>query len=388
MVNTITGLIPVMYRALDMVAREMVGFIPAVTIDASADQVAKDQTVRVPVVPYDSSLDDITPAAAAAEASGVTIGYTDMTISKFKKKDIGWNGEQIKTYSANGTYEDTLAKQFAQAVRALTNGVEADIAALAAGASRAYGTANTNPFATAADMTDFAQIRKILEDNGAPTSDLHLVLNSGAIANLRGKMSNLFKVSEAGTDGVLRTGQLFDINGMAIHSSAYVTSPAVGTASGATSNTAGYAIGATSITLAAAGTGTILAGDVITFNGDTNKYVVATGCGAVSGATIVLAAPGLRQALPASAQAITVIARSAQNMAFHRGAITLLARQPAMPDGGDSADDVTSITDPISGLTFQVAKYRQYREVKYEVGLAWGVKMLKPEFSAILLGAY
>ena len=160
-----------------------------------------------------------------------------------------------------------------------------------------------------------------------------------------------------------------------------------GTGASATTNTAGYAIGATVITLASAGTGTILAGDVITFAGDTNKYVVASGDADVSGGgTITLAAPGLRQAIPASATAITLGANYTANMFFSQNALLLAARTPAMPAGGDDADDVTTVTDPISGLVFQIAVYKQYRRIKYEVGLAWGVKCVKPEHCGILLG--
>lgn len=57
-----------------------------------------------------------------------------------------------------------------------------------------------------------------------------------------------------------------------------------------------------------------------------------------------------------------------------------------MPNGGDAADDVTTITDPVSGISFQVAVYRLYRQVKFEIGIAWGVKLIKPEHVAILVG--
>jgi len=40
----------------------------------------------------------------------------------------------------------------------------------------------------------------------------------------------------------------------------------------------------------------------------------------------------------------------------------------------------------VSGLSFQVAMYRQYRQVHFEVALAWGMKMIAPRHSALLIG--
>ena len=185
----------------------------------------------------------------------------------------------------------------------------------------------------------------------------------------------------------MRQGVLLDIHGFAVRESAQIKTHTKGTGASATTNTAGYAVGATTITLASAGTGTIVAGDSITFAGDSNQYVVVTGDADVSnGGTVVIAAPGLRQAIPASATNITVTATGPRNMAFARSAIVLATRAPALPDGGDSAVDRTLITDPVSGMTFELAMYAQYRQMQYELSAAWGVKTVKTEHLALLAG--
>ncbi|MFW0776263.1 MAG: hypothetical protein ACN2B6_00905, partial [Rickettsiales bacterium] len=217
-----------------------------------------------------------------------------------------------------------------------------------------------------------------------PLSDNQLVINTAAGANFLGKQA---RVDYAGTDSIQRQGIILPLHGIDIRESAAVETATAGTGASATTDTAGYAVGDTVITLASAGTGTILAGDVITFAGDSEKYVVASGDSDVSdGGTITLAAPGLRTAIAGSATAITVVASSARNMAFARSAIALATRAPALPVNGDVAVDRELVTDPRSGLTFEVAMYPQYRQMQYEVSLAWGVKAVKPEHMALLLG--
>ena len=87
--------------------------------------------------------------------------------------------------------------------------------------------------------------------------------------------------------------------------------PQAGTGSGATTDATGYATSSTVITLASAGTGTIIIGDNVVFAGDTNRYKVTSGDADVSnGGTITIASPGLLVAIPASATAITVYGAS------------------------------------------------------------------------------
>ena len=379
--NTITGLVPDIYEALDIVSRELTGMIPSVTMNASANEAAVGQNIRVDVEPA-GNVSNITPAMVVPDPTGQTSGFTDIIITKSRAAEFGFNGEDQKGLNSGAGYQNVRAAKIAQAIRAVTNEVEVDLCGLQSTFSRAYGTAGTTPFGTANDYTDASNVLKILKDNGAPLQDNQLVINTTAGVNLLGKQAN---VSDAGSDSILRQGVLLDINGMPIRESAQIEAPVVGTAGNAVT-TAGHAVGATSIALKASGTGTILAGDVISFAGDINKYVVVTGTGAVSGATIVIAAPGLRQALPVGDKAITISAQSDRNMAFNRSALVLASRAPARPSEGDMASDVIVITDPRSGLSMEFAMYKGYRKVRYEVGLAWGVKNIKPEHTALLLG--
>ena len=387
MANTLTGLVPTIYAGLDVVSRELIGFIPNIQRDARAESGAVGQTVRSPVVPAIAT-ENITAGNTPADSGDQTQGYVDVSITKSKAAPIRWTGEEQLSVTKDGVINTILVDQFAQGFRALANEVEADIAGLHIAASRANGTAGTTPFGTAADLSDLANANRILDDNGAPASGRHMIVGSAARANLEGKHSELFKVNESGDAGaLLRQRNMRQLMGFGMGYSAGIATSTKGTAASATTDNAGYAVGATVLTLASAGTGTIVAGDVVTFAGDTNQYVVVSGDADVSGGgTITIAAPGLRVAMSAATKAITVVANATRNLYYSRNALVLAARLPAMPEGGDDADDVMNVTDPVSGLTFQVALYRQYRRIKYEIGLAWGVKCVKPEHLGILLG--
>lgn len=383
MANTLTNLIPDLYSNLDVVSRELVGMVPAVTLDAETSRAAVGQTVRSFAAPA-AAAGDITPAVTPPDDGNQTIANVSLSITKSRRVPFRWNGEEERGVNSGSGAGNIRAAQLQQAFRTLANEIETDLCALQDEVSRAAGTAGTTPFATANDYTAASLSRKVLVDNGAPQSDLQLVIDTASGANLRGKQA---AVNTAGTDSILRQGVLLDVNGMMIRESAQINTHTAGTAASATTDNAGYSVGDTVITLASAGTGTILEGDVITIAGDANQYVVRSGDADVSGGgTITLAEPGLRVAITTAATAITMVATSQRNMAFHRGAIILAQRLPALPEGGDSAVDRATVVDPRSGLAFEVAMYAQYRQMQYEVSCAWGVKLVKPEHAAVLLG--
>lgn len=379
--NTLTNLIPSLYEALDVVSREMTGMISAVSRDSRVERAAVNQTVYVPVAPAATTANS-TPGVTAPDTGDQTIGNVDVTISKSKHVPVRWNGEETRGLTNAGTFSTIQADRFYQAFRALVNEMEADLWAEAyKRSSRAYGTAGTTPFGTAADLSDFAGSARILGENGAPQNDLQMVLGHAAMANLRGKQSSLFKVNEAGSADMLRNGMTDRIMNFAMRHSHAVGVHTKGTGASYLINLASPAIGTTTIP-ADTGSGTILAGDIVTFAGTSDKYVVNT---ALSGGSFAIGAPGL-VAAETDNDAITLGNSYTPNLAFARSAIVLATRAPAMPDGGDSADDSMMITDPVSGLTFEIAVYRQFLQVVYHVRLAWGFRAIKPEHITTLIG--
>ena len=382
--NTLTAITPDIYEALDQVSRELTGMIPSVTLSASAERAAKDQQIMVDIAQAVVGV-DATPSMTIPEPAEETAAATPIIITKERTFPFGINGNDAKALNTGVGYQNHRAGRIAQAIRAAVNEVETDLAALQSTFSGAYGTAGTTPFGTANDYTDASNVLRMVKDRGGNV-DTQLVLDTLAGANFIGKQS---AVNAAGTDSMLRQGVLLDLAGMPLRESAKINQAVTaGTAASATTDNAGYAVGATVITLAAAGTGTIIVGDLIAITGDaTGKYMITSGdTNVTDGGTITIAAPGLIQAIPASATAITVSAASTRSMCFDRGALVLATRAPAMPEEGDQATDSMIITDPRSGLSLEFLMYKGYKKVRYEVGIAWGVKNIKPEHSVLLLG--
>lgn len=382
--NNLTGLIPSLYAGLDTVSRELVGYIPSVSRSSNAERIALGQTVTYSVAPP-AVATDVTPQMNISEPTDQTMGNGTMTISKSRKASFGFNGdEQIGLDSGVG-YDIVQADLFAQGLRVLTNEMEADIALEAyRNASRGYGTAGTTPLETG--LRDLAQIRKILDDNGAPASGRSVVLNTSAGANVRAN-SQFSKVNEAGSTMTRTQGELMDTFNLSLKESAQAAEHIGGDAAGATTDATGYAVGATAITLASAGTGGVLPGDFVSFAGSDNQYLVVAGDADVSGGgTITIAAPGLVQPIAASATAVTVAGDYSANVGFAMSAIHLATRAPAKPREGDARVDEMMLVDPRSGIAFEVSLWAGERKMKYEVAAAWGQKAVKREHIATLLG--
>lgn len=263
-----------------------------------------------------------------------------------------------------------------QGMRTLRNEAEVDaITAIRTGGSRAYGTAGTTPFAS--DLSMLTNLRKILQDNGAPMADLQYVCDTNAGLNLRnlGVFQNAY---QAGSEQERRSGNFLPQMGFAIRESAGISTVTKGTGSSYVINGT-PAVGDTTIPVDT-GSGTILAGDIITTAGNSTKYVVN---GALSGGNLTIGRPGIRATVPADNDAVTVGNNFTPSLAFERNAVVGIIRPPLIPE--NPTINQMPISDSF-GMTYLLLDIAQYGQRTWELHLAWGFKAVNSEFIAVGVG--
>lgn len=385
--QTLTGFTELIYEARDIVCREPIGFASSVLINSGSEGVSINGTVKSFVAGEPTLNTDHTPAMAIPAGDDMTSTVEEMTIGQVARVNIPLKGETVRQLENTVGRENFVKNVLGQAIRKIVNAIESHVGTVAKnGASRAVGTAGTTPFASAHAL--IPQANQILTDNGAPQDGQRsLILSTGAATNLK-TLSHLYKVNEGGSAATLRNGVLLDIDGVAIKQSAGVASHTKGAGASYVINNGNITAGSTTISVDG---GTVnvtgfAAGDIITIADEPSagKYVVKTGLTATAG-NIVIADPGLTGAI-VDGKAVTIGASYTGNVLFHRSAIELVMRPPAMPDGGDMAEDRMTVLDPDSGLVFEVALYKGYGMNLMEIVCYYQAKVWKPEFVSTLLG--
>lgn len=381
MANVLTDLAADIYKAADIVGRELVGVIPSATINADGSQnAAVGQTVRSFATRAASAV-DIAPSMTIPEGTDQTVDNKTLTLTKQRGVQIPFTGEDVRLLNGGAGFETVYGAQVAQAMRALTNEIEADLATEAyKNASRAVGAAGTTPFAS--DFDVIAEARQILVDNGMPVNDgrVSMVVNSLAGTKLR-NLAQLQQANTAGGTDLLRQGVLLDLQGAMVRESAGIQAHTKGTGT-SYQTSAAVSVGGTSVAVDT-GSGTVLAGDVVTFAGDANKYIVNTGIAAAG--TLVLGDTGAREAI-ADNTAMTIGNGYTANIMLHQAALELAMRAPAKPLGGDAATEVMVVQDPASGLVFEIAVYKGFNKAMIQVGAVWGYKAWNSDGIAVIMG--
>ena len=378
MANTLSDIRLDVISSAITVEQEAFGAQQAINTNFDNKGVAKGDKVKVPVVAA-GTVETYTPANVSPSGTDRTATSVDVEITDIDRYSFRLEGEEEKGLENSGSLNEFLRQNIEQGMRVIRNNMEINLCnVIYQSASRAFGTAGTTPFASSIDI--LADVRKGLRDNGAPMADMQCVSNTSAIANLQ-KLDIYQKANENGSGAERTQGTLPRYFGFQIRDTAGIELHTKGTGTGyLINNASGEAVGQTTLTVDT-GTGTVVAGDVITHASDaTNKYIVNTGITAPG--DLVIGNPGLLVAA-ADDDAVTIGDNYTPNMCFERNAIVGIVRPPEIKS---TAVIETMIINDAAGFPYFLVKLDQYGQTSWEVLVAYGFKVVQSQYIMNLMG--
>ncbi|MBU0650323.1 hypothetical protein KKC59_00275, partial [bacterium] len=134
-------------------------------------------------------------------------------------------------------------------------------------------------------------------------------------------------------------------------------------------------------------TGNYKQGDIITFAGDSQTYVITADAVANgSGEVIINIEQGL-VIVPANDAAVTLKASHVVNLGFHRDAFAL-AMRPLLQNTIDYSlgNSMLSMQDPVTGLVLRLEVSREHKRTRWSFDALWGVKLVRPQLACRLAG--
>lgn len=381
MANTITNSIGLLHEALTVVDDKFWGLSLTVDRNSSVDRVALNQTINVFDTPAIASA-TITPAATAPQPSDVVLTNRTVTIDNIKKVPWYLTGEEQLSLDNGGSGAQQLQRNFIlNAMQTHLEDIDNLIALEHVNAARAVIPDGTELFDAATKASaDFANVVKVLDEEGAPQDGRALVLSLPS-ANLMMKNSAYMDANTSGSSESIRNGTMMRTMGLDIHkSAAIITTFTKGDLTSDADLDATEPVGETSLSIDAGGTGGVVVGDIVNIGGKTNYYVVSTANADLDTGNLDLNEPGLL--IQGEVGDIVVVQDSSvRNMAYSRDAIILATRIPNRSGAlGDGA-----IVQSQNGIAFELVAYQQYNQVAYELTVAYGVTTVNPRHMCLLV---
>lgn len=272
--------------------------------------------------------------------------------------------------------EGTIPMQASEAIKSLANNVDTFLLNLGRKFFGYAGNENSSLFADE-KTTDATAVRTILNKQLAPLQDRRVVLDPDA----EGSALNVRAFQDASFSGDTRAiieGNLNNKLGFTWWMDQNVPVFTAGTAVDYLVNDPGpaLALGDTAIPVDG-GTGDVNEGDIITFSGHTQTYVITVAAVAPSIMTIQ---PGL-QAIPANNEVITLKGDHVLNQAFHRDA-TAFATRPLAMHGSELGVISQSAVDPISGLTLRLEITHEHKRIRFSYDILYGAEVIRRELGS------
>ena len=124
MANTLAANIGDAERAADIIGRELVGFIPAMQINAGSEGVALNGIVKSLTTEKPTVSESVTPSMTIPNTGDQTIGVLTKALSKVANVTMNMTGEEVRDISGNHNFETVNGNRYLQAFRAIRNKIK------------------------------------------------------------------------------------------------------------------------------------------------------------------------------------------------------------------------------------------------------------------------
>jgi hypothetical protein len=368
MSNTLTGFTsPNVQGAVMKVLRQNAIFPRMATLVQANDGKNVGDTIDLPVTAAIAAR-DITPAITPAANVDITTTREQLTLSKWQEATFALTDKEARSMR-----DGVVSEQMQEAVKSIGNAIDTHCwRALYAHQYGYVGTPGTSPF-TATSVTVLANAKRVLTKNLAPITDRFFVMDPVSEFNMI-TVANILQAEQKGDQmGVVEgsLGRILGFNCAVNQNIATLTAALTAWITGWSVSTAAAAAGATTIeAINATAHGVITAGTMFKAAGGL-YYSVYTTVTAVTNTNVTLViGPALVTAL-ASGDALTVVAAYTPNVAFHRSALYFASPVLAGALGAED-ESVSTITDPLTGITLRFAVTREYYQSTVRVSSLFG----------------
>lgn len=338
-------------------------------------------TIDVPI-PSAIAAQDVTPSNTPPSTADISPTSVALPLNQWKEAPF-----QLSDKEQMEVMRGTIPMQASEAIKTLANAVNDSILNEYKKFYGYVGTAGTTPFASGTQ--DATGARKVLYQQLAPDDPRFAVLDPDAEANAL-NLRAFQDASFSGSADAIINGNLARKLGFQWLMHQSVKSHTVGTAiSGSKTmrTTSNNAAGANSVTIdVTTGTGTLVEGDIITFAGHSQTYVVTADATLTTGGVSVSIEPGLQVAVDGSGTPVAVTGKASHvaNLAFHRDAIAFATRP--LQGSQHPASQISSASDADSGLTLRLEVTREHKRDRYSFDILYGVQTIRRELGARIAG--
>ena len=376
--NDLTQVIPQLLAQGLLALRENCVMPRLVNSDYDTMAAEKGASITVPI-PSAIAAKDVVPANVPPVTDDIHPTSAVIPLDQWKEAPFYLSDKDIME-----CMRGTIPMQASEAIKALANVVDSYLIGLYKGIWGVAGTAGTTPFAS--NTKDATDVRKVLNKQLAPLPDRRMVLDPDAEANAL-NLRAFQDTAWANSASVIESGVLATKLGFVWHMDQNIGSHTAGSLTGDPTVTGVNVIGTKTINLTcdADDVVALLKGDIVTFAGDTQTYVVTENLNIANSATGDLKInPGLKVAT-AGSEAISVKADHIVNLGFHRDCFAFASR-PLADNVQGLGNLIQSAVDPLSGIALRLEISREHKRTKFSYDILYGASAVRPDLGVRLMG--